>query len=75
MKFLSIIHRWTGGFLGLILAILGLSGTILLWEGEWISLPHAGDPLQENVRTIGQIADREAAAGALRITFASDEMR
>ena len=74
MKILSFIHRWTGGFLGLILAILGLSGTILLWEGEWISLPHAGDPLVENVRTIGRIAEREAAAGALRITFASDEI-
>ena len=32
MKTLSFIHRWTGGFLGLILAILGLSGTILLWD-------------------------------------------
>ena len=74
MKTLSFIHRWTGGFLGLILAILGLSGTILLWEGEWISLPHAGDPLVENVRTIGQIAERQAATGALRITFASDEI-
>ena len=74
MKFLSFLHRWTGGFLGLILAILGLSGTILLWEGAWISLPHAGDPLTENVRAIGAIAEREAAAGALRITFASEEI-
>ena len=74
MKFLSFIHRWTGGFLGLLLAILGLSGTILLWEGEWISLPHAGDPLSENVQAIGQISEREAASGALRITFASEEI-
>jgi uncharacterized iron-regulated membrane protein len=74
MKFLSFIHRWTGGLLGLILAVLGLSGTILLWEGAWISLPHASDPLVENVRTIGAIAEREAAAGALRITFASEEI-
>lgn len=74
MKTLSFIHRWTGGFLGLILAILGLSGTILMWEGDWISLPHSGDPLVENVRTIGQIAEREAGAGAIRITFASEEI-
>lgn len=74
MKLLSFLHRWTGGFLGLLLALLGLSGTILLWEGEWISLPGANDPLAENVRTIGAIAEREAAAGALRITFASDEI-
>ena len=49
MKLLSFLHRWTGGFLGLLLAILGLSGTILLWEGEWISLPGADDPVVENV--------------------------
>ena len=74
MKFLSFLHRWTGGFLGLLLAVLGLSGTILLWEGEWISLPGSGDPLVENVQTIGRVAEREAAAGALRITFASEEI-
>ena len=74
MKLLSFLHRWTGGFLGLLLAILGLSGTILLWEGEWISLPGSGDPLVENVQTIGRVAEREAAAGALRITFASEEI-
>ena len=74
MKLLSFLHRWTGGLLGLLLALLGLSGTILLWEGEWVTLPHAGDPLAENVRTIGAIAERETAAGALRITFASEEI-
>ncbi len=74
MKLLSFLHRWTGGFLGLLLVILGLSGTILLWEGEWISLPGADDPFVENVQAIGRIAEREAAAGAIRITFASEEI-
>ena len=74
MKFLSFLHRWTGGFLGLLLAVLELSGTILLWEGEWISLPGAGDPLVEQVQTIGRIAEREATAGATRITFASEDI-
>ncbi len=74
MKLLSTIHRWAGGFLGLLLALLGLSGTILLWEGEWVSLPHAGDPPVEQVETIGRIAEREVLAGALRITFASEEI-
>ena len=74
MKFLSFLHRWSGGLIGLLLAILGLSGTILLWEGSWVSVPGAHDPLRENVRMIGQIAEREVAAGATRITFASDEI-
>ena len=74
MKILSLLHRWTGGLIGLLLAVLGLSGTVLLWEGEWVTLPGAGDPLAENVLTIGQVAEREAAAGATRITFAGEEI-
>jgi uncharacterized iron-regulated membrane protein len=74
VKLLSILHRWSGGFLGLLLAILGLSGTILLWEGEWVSLPGANAPVIERVDTLGRIAEREAAAGATRITFASEEI-
>ena len=74
MKLLSILHRWSGGFIGLLLTILGLSGTILLWEGEWLALPGADAPVIENIQTIGRIADREAAAGAIRISFASEEI-
>jgi len=73
MKTLSFLHRWSGGLIGLLLAILGLSGTILVWEKSWISLPGAHDPLTRNVQQIGAIAEREAAAGATRITFASDD--
>lgn len=74
MKTLSFLHRWSGGLIGLLLAILGLSGTILVWEDSWISLPHAQDARIENVQLIGTIAEREMAAGATRITFASDEL-
>jgi uncharacterized iron-regulated membrane protein len=74
MKFLSFLHRWTGGFLGLLLAILGLSGAVLVWEGNWISLPGSGDAVVGQVQALGQIAQREAATGAIRITFASEEI-
>jgi uncharacterized iron-regulated membrane protein len=74
MKLLSFLHRWSGGLIGLLLALLGLTGTILVWEGEWISLPHANDPVVERVQMLGQISQREAAAGAIRITFAGDEI-
>jgi uncharacterized iron-regulated membrane protein len=74
VKLLSFLHRWTGGFLGLLLAMLGLSGAILVWEGEWISLPGAGDPVIERVEQLGAISERAAADGAIRITFASDEI-
>lgn len=74
MKTLSFLHRWSGGLIGLLLAILGLTGTILLWEDTWISLPGAHDPVIERVETFGAVAERAAAQGATRITFASDEI-
>jgi uncharacterized iron-regulated membrane protein len=74
METLSFLHRWSGGLIGLLLALLGLTGAILVWEGQWISLPHAHDPVVERVEVLGAIAEREAAAGATRITFASDEI-
>jgi uncharacterized iron-regulated membrane protein len=75
VKLISILHRWTGGFLGIVLAVLGLTGTILVWEGNWIGLPGAHDPLRENVAIIGRIVERAAADGQLsRVTFASDEI-
>ena len=75
MKLLSLVHRWAGAFLGLLLALLGLSGAILVWEGEWIGLPGTGDPVTEDVRQVAAITERAAATGDLsRITFASEEI-
>lgn len=74
MKLLSFLHRWSGGLIGLLLVILGLSGTILVWEGSWISVPGARDPLIDNMPVIARIAEREMADGATRITFAGEEL-
>jgi uncharacterized iron-regulated membrane protein len=38
---LDVAHRWSGAVLGLLLAALGLSGTLLLWKAWWIGLPGA----------------------------------
>jgi len=74
VKLLSFLHRWTGGFIGLLLAVLGLTGAILVWEADWIALPGANDPVIERVVQLGAISERAAADGAIRITFASDEV-
>lgn len=75
MALLSAIHRWTGGLIGLLLTLLGLTGTILIWEGAWITLPGAGDPIAEDVSRLSAITQRAAAGGELSyITFASDEL-
>ena len=75
MKTLSAIHRWCGGFIGLLLAVLGLSGAILVWEGEWVMLPGAGDPHAGDVGSIGAVAEAAASRGQVsHITFASHEI-
>lgn len=75
MKLLSLLHRWTGALVGLLLALLGLTGAILVWKGEWVMLPGAGDPVIEDVGAIAAITERAQAEGGLsRITFASDEI-
>ena len=74
MKTLSILHRWSGGLIGALLALLGLTGAILVWEGEWIGVPGANDPLVEQVGTLGAISGTQVADGATRITFASEEI-
>ena len=49
MKLVDLLHRWAGGCLGILLALLGLSGAILLHKHRWISLPHMGDPQVQDV--------------------------
>lgn len=74
MKLLDLLHRWGGGVLGLILAVLGLSGAILVYKEEWIGLPHAGDARVSDPAQLGQLADRllSGANGGESIVFASD---
>ena len=74
MKLLSILHRWSGGLVGLLLALLGLTGAILVWEGEWIGVTGANDPVVERVDRIAAVSERAVADGATRITFASEEI-
>ena len=75
MRLLSFLHRWAGGLIGLLLALLGLSGAILVWEGSWVMLPGASDPVAEQPERIAAIVEAAAADGDLsRITFASDEI-
>lgn len=73
MKLLSLIHRWLGGLVGLILAILGLTGAILVWEEQWIALPHSDEPVVQDTARLAQMAER-AGTGLSRITFAQDGM-
>lgn len=74
MKLLDTLHRWTGGLIGLLLAVLGLSGAILVHRDAWVMLPHAGDALVQDYRVLANTTQRIMADAAQRpqsITFAS----
>lgn len=74
MRFIDLLHRWAGGLIGLILALLGLSGAILVHKEEWIGLPHAGDARLDDQEALGRVADRLLANsnGGESLIFASD---
>ena len=73
MILLSFLHRWTGGLVGLVLAVLGLSGAILVWEDQWISLPHSNERVVQDVAALAHIVDA-AGPNLSRITFAQEGM-
>lgn len=73
MKLLSTLHRWTGGLIGFLLALLGLSGAILVWEDQWIALPHSNEAIVQDAAALARVAEG-AGPGLSRITFADDGM-
>ncbi len=87
MIWLDRIHRWTGAFVGLVLAALGLSGTLLLYEDAWLrsTVPHADEPLVAEVATatakrlltddtlqLTSIIFPTESLGLFRLSFAGD---
>ena len=76
MRALLWLHRWTGGIVGILLAIIGLSGTVLLWEDAWIMLPGADEPVMNDPAALGIVIERALEAGPdlSRITFAGEEI-
>ncbi|TGX46295.1 PepSY domain-containing protein [Sphingomonas naasensis] len=73
MRLLDLLHRWTGGLIGLVLALLGLSGAILVHKESWIALPHAGDALVRDPDAIARAtAKLLAEPGAQSIVYAGD---
>lgn len=74
MRAIDLLHRWGGGLLGLILAVLGLTGAILVHKEEWIGLPHASDARVADPAALGELTNRllREAKGGESLIFASD---
>lgn len=58
MKLLDVLHRWTGGLLGLLLALLGLSGAMLVHKDAWIMLPHSDGAQIVGTEEIGATVEK-----------------
>jgi len=54
---IALIHRWTGAFIGLLLAALGVSGTLLLFEDAWLraTVPHAAEARVSDAAAIAAV--------------------
>lgn len=77
MRIVDALHRWTGGLIGLLLAMLGLTGTILVHKEAWLrlTLRHAGDAQLQDSAVIAGTATRlfgDPEGAPQSILFATD---
>ena len=69
------MHRWAGGLIGLVLALLGLSGAILVHRDAWIMVPHAQDAKLHDMDAIARATARmmaDPAGQPASILYADD---
>ena len=74
MKTLDLLHRWLGGLIGLVLAVLGFSGALLVHKDAWVMVPHASDAQVTQVAAIAATTESIMADPVTRpdmISFAS----
>ncbi|OYW98753.1 MAG: peptidase, partial [Caulobacter vibrioides] len=64
MKTLRLLHRWTGGLIGLLLALLGFTGALLVHEDAFLraTVPHAAYAQRQDTATLAAAAARVFAA-------------
>lgn len=74
MKLIDTLHRWTGGIVGLLLAMLGLTGALLVHKDAWVLLPHAHDAQVQDTAHLAMVTQKIMGDPAVRpqsLTFAS----
>jgi len=77
LRWLDLLHRWAGGLIGLVLVVMGVTGTTLLHKHAWIMLPHSDDAQHTDPGSIAAATERLFAAhgaeGIGSINFASHD--
>ena len=75
MRVVDLLHRWLGGTIGLLLAVLGVSGALLVHKDVWTGVPGAGDAQVTDTAALAATAQRLMADPEARprsIVFASE---
>jgi len=75
MKVLDLLHRWLGGTMGLLLAVLGVSGALLVHKDVWVGVPGVRDAQVQDTAALAATAQRLMADPETRprsIVFASE---
>ncbi|MDV3455839.1 PepSY-associated TM helix domain-containing protein [Sphingomonas sp. HF-S4] len=74
MRLLSLFHRWVGGISGALLALLGLTGALLVWRDALTFVPHANGPVVPDAAALERVVATLAhsAQPIDRVTFAGD---
>lgn len=68
---LSLVHRWLGGLVGLGLAVLGLTGAVLLWKPWWVAVEQT--PRSATSAEVLAIVAAAEKLGARHVTLPSAE--
>ncbi|WP_442679892.1 PepSY-associated TM helix domain-containing protein [Sphingomonas sp. ASY06-1R] len=74
MRWIEWLHRWLGGSIGLLLALIGLSGAILVHRDAWTMVAHKQDAVDRDAVHIAARVAQAMADPARRpegIVFAS----
>lgn len=60
MRTLRLLHRWAGGLIGLLLALLGLSGALLVHKSAFLraTVPHAADAQRQDTASLAAATSR-----------------
>lgn len=75
MRLLDLLHRWLGAFMGLVLAVLGLTGALLAHKDLWVAVPGARDAQLQDTAVLVAAVERIMADPQARprsIVFATE---
>jgi len=74
MRWIDLLHRWLGGTIGLLLAVLGVSGALLAHKDAWVGVAGARDAQAQDTAALVAAVERVMADPEARprsIVFAS----